>query len=495
MNYEKGFLHDILANPTDDTPRLVFADWLEDHGQEVRGEFIRAQCDLQQLPLTRENAIQREELARRAFELRGAWGRGWAGRAFRQLAKPFNIKWQFQRGFVDKIQVPLPYFRECSTEIFQLQPVHDLTLTGRGNLSSLLQCPELKKVRALGIVSGNYNIPQLPVPPGELQQLFSVNVLPHLAALHLDFYGGIQSVTDHAAREISPFQGLKKLSLNGIRWTISASSPPPLPLLRLLGRLRPGQLCSFSQRYGSLLATLHCLNQASQTEQLQELSCNNQTWTVNPDRRFQGLRLPNLHSLSLHSTYFPQLANLEWLLFREDLQKLTYLDLGFIQCPSFTIKDLLPARLPELSEIILRGSVNGNEGAADLAQAVWLTGVTGLDIGQSNIGTEGLNAILESPYLQSLYRFNLQGNPIGSEGIRLLAESDSINRVWWLDLRETGIGEDAIDALCKLARRCPKLTWLDVRRNVFSRKCRDHLRGVFGRVVRYDQSKKDVPWL
>lgn len=34
-------LKDILANPTDDTPRLIYADWLEDNGQAERAASIR----------------------------------------------------------------------------------------------------------------------------------------------------------------------------------------------------------------------------------------------------------------------------------------------------------------------------------------------------------------------------------------------------------------------------------------------------------------------
>jgi uncharacterized protein (TIGR02996 family) len=34
----------IFAHPGDDTPRLVYADWLEEHGQANYAEFIRLQC-------------------------------------------------------------------------------------------------------------------------------------------------------------------------------------------------------------------------------------------------------------------------------------------------------------------------------------------------------------------------------------------------------------------------------------------------------------------
>jgi uncharacterized protein (TIGR02996 family) len=36
----------ILAHPDEDTPRLVYADWLDEHGDHDRAEFIRVQCRL-----------------------------------------------------------------------------------------------------------------------------------------------------------------------------------------------------------------------------------------------------------------------------------------------------------------------------------------------------------------------------------------------------------------------------------------------------------------
>jgi uncharacterized protein (TIGR02996 family) len=36
----------ILASPDEDTPRLVYADWLQENGEPDRAEFIRAQCRL-----------------------------------------------------------------------------------------------------------------------------------------------------------------------------------------------------------------------------------------------------------------------------------------------------------------------------------------------------------------------------------------------------------------------------------------------------------------
>ncbi len=49
MTLDESFLAAILADPSDETPRLIYADWLEERG-DSRGEFIRIQCALAKLP-------------------------------------------------------------------------------------------------------------------------------------------------------------------------------------------------------------------------------------------------------------------------------------------------------------------------------------------------------------------------------------------------------------------------------------------------------------
>jgi uncharacterized protein (TIGR02996 family) len=63
---ETAFLRGILAHPEDDTPRLVFADWLEEHGAPERAEFIRLQC---QLAMMSEGDPDRGQLLDRESEL------------------------------------------------------------------------------------------------------------------------------------------------------------------------------------------------------------------------------------------------------------------------------------------------------------------------------------------------------------------------------------------------------------------------------------------
>jgi uncharacterized protein (TIGR02996 family) len=46
MTDDPAFLRAICANPDDDLPRLIYADWLDEHGDPDRAEFIRLQCAL-----------------------------------------------------------------------------------------------------------------------------------------------------------------------------------------------------------------------------------------------------------------------------------------------------------------------------------------------------------------------------------------------------------------------------------------------------------------
>ena len=45
-----AFLAAILAEPEEDTHRLVLADWLEEKGEGERAEFIRVQCEIERTP-------------------------------------------------------------------------------------------------------------------------------------------------------------------------------------------------------------------------------------------------------------------------------------------------------------------------------------------------------------------------------------------------------------------------------------------------------------
>jgi uncharacterized protein (TIGR02996 family) len=71
METESGALEAaVRASPTDDAPRLAYADWLDEHGRPDRAAFIRVQCELAGGPSDELDLLQRQlwsKLDRREF--------------------------------------------------------------------------------------------------------------------------------------------------------------------------------------------------------------------------------------------------------------------------------------------------------------------------------------------------------------------------------------------------------------------------------------------
>jgi len=104
---QAALLQAIRVAPDDDLPRLVYADWLEEHDQAQYAEFIRAQCALARLP---ECDPERPVLTRRAAELLK-----WHGYRFLQLDHPQVVRGMtFDRGFVEQIQIPARQLLDAS---------------------------------------------------------------------------------------------------------------------------------------------------------------------------------------------------------------------------------------------------------------------------------------------------------------------------------------------------------------------------------------------
>ena len=100
MSDELALLTAIIANPDEDTPRLVFADWLQENGQPERAEFIRVQIEVTRLPDRERQTPHYRALLIRFRELIAAHRDGWV--------KPLGLpptRATLRRGFVEEIQL------------------------------------------------------------------------------------------------------------------------------------------------------------------------------------------------------------------------------------------------------------------------------------------------------------------------------------------------------------------------------------------------------
>lgn len=108
MSDEEALLAAIAASPDEDTPRLVYADWLDEHDQPIRAEFIRVQIEvarvetLESIDLNRHiDLFQRQHdlLENHRAELLGA------------LARVPKV--EFERGFVSELVLSfIPFYRQ-----------------------------------------------------------------------------------------------------------------------------------------------------------------------------------------------------------------------------------------------------------------------------------------------------------------------------------------------------------------------------------------------
>lgn len=139
----------IRANPEEDTPRLVYADWLQEHGQEERAEFIRVQVEYARLHehFAGHEATGGNEYCRRCVNAAGMssllLGKF---RVPRQGPAPFAadcphriagmadyagplVEWDWHRGFVCEVRGPAAWWLAHGDAIRRAHPVTRVRLT------------------------------------------------------------------------------------------------------------------------------------------------------------------------------------------------------------------------------------------------------------------------------------------------------------------------------------------------------------------------------
>ncbi|AWM39630.1 hypothetical protein GobsT_20250 [Gemmata obscuriglobus] len=103
---ERALLDAIIAEPDEDTPRLVYADWLDEHGRHERAELIRAQIGLIRSK-DEDTTAQRNAWQARVRVLLCAHSEGWR----KELPKIPRVRWgPFERGMVESVTLKLRYW-------------------------------------------------------------------------------------------------------------------------------------------------------------------------------------------------------------------------------------------------------------------------------------------------------------------------------------------------------------------------------------------------
>jgi uncharacterized protein (TIGR02996 family) len=118
-----AFLLAIAADVYDDSPRLIYADWLDEQGDSDRAEFIRVQCALE--PIRDQYEIDRAaELHRREEELLREHQEEWLGPGLEgwDRWREDGASAEIRRGFVDTLSMPVRTFLALGDEARRLHP-------------------------------------------------------------------------------------------------------------------------------------------------------------------------------------------------------------------------------------------------------------------------------------------------------------------------------------------------------------------------------------
>jgi uncharacterized protein (TIGR02996 family) len=185
MSERDAILSAILADPTDDLARLVYADWLEETSQPVamaRARFIRLQIELARSDSHSEHFPRRDFDTRQEIDsLASRWMRAWLTELPDSVAAEV---WKqrlgvsaFRRGFVDGVRLPPKGFLDNAPALFAAAPVTAAHFHGGySDINALLTSPHLRRlysVRFSGSWDGNRIVRRLAkcVDLGDVREL------------------------------------------------------------------------------------------------------------------------------------------------------------------------------------------------------------------------------------------------------------------------------------------------------------------------------------
>jgi uncharacterized protein (TIGR02996 family) len=383
MTDAAALLAAVRQAPNDDAPRLVYADWLDEHGQPERAEFIRVQCQLAAIP---KYDSRSQPLKAREQDLIRRHGTEWAG-DIAAIARDH----EFHRGFIEAAAVGARKFLSHGEKLFSLAPICHLKLLrlGSSNVSAaeLADSTVLSRVRSLalqGYLDGD-----------GLHALLSSSALRNLTALTLEgnFDGDgleplwkgclpdLESLDFNSDYKICTDASLSKLLAS--RW---ASRLKRLNLQYHNLKVEGGQAIASSRTLTGLtsLGLRHCSVGLGGTRALAES--------------------PNLGDLRLL-----------------DLRNNRLTDSGMRAiCSS--------SRLPALTELYLGMNDIGPNGARALADWPGLARLRVLHLYSCPIGDDGAIAIAALPYAAGLRHLDLTLTGMSDRGTRVVAESPCLKQ-------------------------------------------------------------------
>jgi uncharacterized protein (TIGR02996 family) len=378
---ERVFLEPILARYSEDGPRLVYADFLDESDDPVdraRGELVRIQCALARIS---EDHPRRIELTHREGELLQVHLPAWTDH-LRGLADGF----EFRRGILEGVSVSATTFLNQGEELFRRAPIRRVRLLDVArHTDRLADCPLLGLVRELDLCGNDLG-------NGGVNVLLRSGYLKRVQELDLSF----NNICDA-----------------GIRLVARSDAMPRLRALALSdnGKITNDGLESLAN--SPYLAGLRSLDISGNAVG------DSGVRSITRSRYLTGLHTLRIRDNSIGDAGVVELAGSA--LLARMLSRCPRLDLRQNAIGPAGAQALASSlHLRRANGLDLSGNVIGDAGAIALAGSEYLTGLRRLRLRQNHIGDGGATALAASGLMTRLAFLDLSANRLTQRGVDAL---------------------------------------------------------------------------
>jgi uncharacterized protein (TIGR02996 family) len=414
MSTEVDLLRAIRDNPEEDTPRLMYADYLDEEGHSARAEFIRTQVERARLP---EHDPQRAPLEDREHELLAEHECSWLNVEPDQMDE--LREWEFERGFVREVAASPFFMRGPGAELCASHTVRRWRVMGsqdnmEADLREAAHRGWFTRLEAIDLAGWFETI-------GQLSTFFNRAEFPtlrELALTHLDGLLHLPEILAHA-----PFRDqLKVLHCGGSMYG-EGGRLDMAELGRALGRD-----CKLEELTASFTYM--------QAEDLRDL-----------------LRADCCRELTSLDVGHNEIAPDAWDAFRLAKSKLRELDISGTPLGAISLDRLLG--LDSLSELrVLHmnrcGSAMANMRA--LAGSRFWSQAEELRMQQGTIPEASLDPLFKAKGPPNLRALDVADNYVRDAGVAQLCEAPWAGSLTYLDLSQNYLSDDALRAIVKSGR-------------------------------------------
>ena len=482
---QRALLAGICAHPDELTPRLVYADWLDEHGQPERAEFIRLGCEAHQLD---QEDSESQAVAEFFIDcgVRAAEKVDWSAVApevgrrlavharLEALTKKNGKKWQraeapkecpvrwthYKRGFLDGAHETNPRrFLTLLPKIFETVPFSHLSFAERfkddeatklvAAWAGRLRCLEagdlnVNVVEAFGADPASGSITRITtdfgcLPNGIAEAIADAPHFRGVKTLHFE--------TDLMAEETAQrlfraphLRKLEKVHLAPSDWPASVTrllTGGRFPALRKLALTVQGSLLTVEAASRIAHAWAATRSQTGERSDLTDEAALALT-------RSGGI--PSLRSLYVgHNDLGPRAATA--LLETKNLPRLACLSLVNNDIRGFGEKLTRGAGPSPLRVLGLNNTRPAAPDLAVLAAAPLRDGLIWLDLSDNNLGDGAIRKLVGSGGFPHLIGLELQANRIGDAGLRALSKCPGLSALQVLLLNANSYGSLGLGAL------------------------------------------------